>query len=216
MNQQPQAVNRTVLKSTVLKSKSLVGVFLLALLLMSCTQTLVATSTSDSERFTLALQGEQLTTLQNQAFGEALPTGNYLCVERVRGGKALGLILQGNTYWVAMGYDNGRFFNWQQGEYGYTGIQANPRYAEQIRDFRRLPTVLRDSGTIAWLSGPMTAWYTLASTPAVQFQGQRYSRVIRTGEYSYGQTEYGEIKFRVWDTDVDCSENNFKAYGGSW
>jgi hypothetical protein len=199
-------------------AQALFGFIAVAVLLMSCSQSpqQPTNTTTATENFMLALQGEQSSSLQSQAFGEALPNGNYLCVERIRGGKALGLILQGNTYWVAMSYDNGHFFNWQQGDYGYVGIQANPNYHERLRDFRRLPTVLRDSGTMAWLSGPMTAWYRLDNTPPVQFEGQRYTKVTRTGDYSYRQTDYGEIRFRVWDTDVDCSQINFNSFGGSW
>jgi hypothetical protein len=213
MNNQTRFVNHTSLTR-----KLLVALCLVSAPLMSCNQNPAATAMppASSEQFTLALQGQKTNILQNQAFGEALPAANYLCVERIRGGKALGLILQGNTYWVAMSYDNGQFFNWQQGDYGYVGIQANPRYYEQLRDFRRQPTVLRDSGTIAWLSGPMTAWYHLDNTPPVQFEGQRYTKVTRTGDYIYQQTDYGEIRFRVWDTDVDCSQRNFDHFGGTW
>jgi hypothetical protein len=214
MNHPPQAVNRTFSKG-----KSLLGLCLLAVFLMSCNQNPAATTTSvsDSGQFTLALQGEQAPTLQSQAVGGALPNGNYLCVERIRNGKALGLILQGNIYQVAMSYNNGHFFNWQEGQYSYTVTYANPRFTEQWLASRG-GVIFKDLGSVQWLSGPMTAWYNLDNNRniPVVFSGRTDARITRRGDYSYERKDEGTFSFRVWDTDVDCSEVNFQIFGGVW
>lgn len=226
MNKQIQSVNHTRLAR-----KLLVGLCLLSVLLMSCNQSpnnLADTSTPATENFMLALQGEQSSTntLQTQELGSALPTGNYLCVERIRNGKALGLIVQGNTYQVAMSYADGRFSNWQSGTYYYQNVQPNPNYGEQRADFifnrgfpRNYALLGQDSGSVLWLSGPMTAWYK-SEFGSTQFYGKTKVelRRVRTGTYSYRIDEraVGDITFRVWDTNVDCSAFNFESFGNVW
>jgi hypothetical protein len=193
----------------------LCGFIAIALLLMSCNQSPYRSETASTEQFMLTLQGKQHTsTLASQTLGSALPDGNYLCV--ANGGKALGLILQGNTYQVAMSYENGHFFNWQAGEYSYTISQANPK------EFGTLPrTFEQDSGTVQWLSGPMTNWYKpeISAIP-VQFYGKTFVTIRRIYLTPYEpdieESYAGEISFRVWDTDANCSEKNFVNFGGIW
>jgi hypothetical protein len=198
---------------------SLAALLCLITLLSSCSQT--PTTFSDAERFTATLKNNTAQpTLQNQASGERLPDGNYLCVERLRGGKALGLIIEGNTYKVAMSYSNGRFSNWQSGTYDYNVTWRKPYEAGDA--FR---TVLKDYGVVTWLSGPMTAWYRIQDNytiynPTVNlpvvFNGKRTLVAQRLGAYTYTQKEVGEISFYVWSTPADCSETNFVNYGNVW
>jgi hypothetical protein len=203
------------------KRHTLFAGFLLCLItvLSSCSQT--PTTVSDAERFTATLKDtSDQPTLQSQTATDVLPNGNYLCIERIRGGKALGLIIDGNTYKVAMRYSNGRFSAWRSGTYSYT---VNWRKPYEAGDAFR--TVLKDYGVITWLSGPMTAWYDIkdnytiynptVSLPVV-FNGQRTLVVQRLGTYTYTQKEVGEISFYVWSTPADCSETNFVNYGNTW
>lgn len=226
MNKQTRFVNHTSLTR-----KLLVGLCLVSVLLMSCNQSPQSrtdTRSPATENFMLALQEAQSSTatLQSQSLGSALPDGNYLCVERIRNGKALGLMVQGNTYQVAMSYANGRFFNWQSGTYFYQNVQPNPRYAQQRTDFifnrgfpRDYALLEQNSGSVLWLSGPMTAWYK-SEFGSTQFYGKTKVelRRVRTGTYSYSVQErpVGEISFNVWSTNVDCSAFNFEGFGGIW
>jgi hypothetical protein len=189
------------------------------ILLSSCSQT--PTTFSDAERFTATLKNNTAQpTLQNQASSERLPDGNYLCIERVRGGKALGLILEGNTYQVAMRYENGHFSDWQSGTYDYTVNWREPyEPGDGFRNFTE------DTGVVTWLSGPMTAWYDIKDNypiynptlnlPVV-FDAKRTLIVRQVGTYTYTQKEVGEISFYVWNTPADCSEANFVNYGNVW
>jgi hypothetical protein len=226
MNHQSQDM-----RQTSLTGKLLIALCLVSALLMSCNQNPKVpadTSTPATENFMLALQGEQssIDTLQSQALGSALPTGNYLCMERIRNGKALGLMVQGNTYQIAMSYENGRFFNWQSGTYMYQNIQPNPRYRKERADFifnrgfpRDYAVLEQDSGSVLWLSGPMTAWYK-SEFGSTQFYGKTKIelRRVRTGTYSsrIDERAVGDITFNVWSTNVDCSAFNFESFGGSW
>jgi hypothetical protein len=200
----------------------LCGFIAIALLLMSCNQSPYRSEAAPTEQFMSTLQGKQFTsTLESQTLGSALPDGNYLCV--ANGGKALGLILQGHTYQVAMSYENGHFFNWQPGEYSYTVTQANPKEKEGANTSPQgLPrTFEQDSGVVQWLSGPMTNWYKpeISATP-VQFYGKTLVTLRRVNLTPYEpdieESYAGEISFRVWETDATCSERNFVNFGGSW